>query len=643
LSASAADEKGWLGVRAGGNHLPSPTISSVTMPRVSTAIHRQLAVAAAVLLLADPASAQSARPLLVRDVRVFDGTRMLEHRDVLVEGGRIATVSERRLTAPANAEVVEGSGRTLLPGLIDSHTHAFGDALRDAVMYGVTTELDMFTDAKFAATMRREQAEGRGLDRADLVSASVLVTAPKGHGTEYGMDIPTIAAPGEAQAFVDARIAEGSDYIKIVYDDGHTYGMRLPTVSKATMAAVVAAAHARGKLAVVHIGDLQGARDAIEVGADGLVHLFVDRDPDPELGRFVASHHAFVIPTLTVLRSITGVAGAGELAGDPRIEPYLSAASRGLITQSFPRRPSQPPVSYAAGEKTVRAMQAAGVPILAGTDAANPGTAHGAALHGELELLVKAGLSSAQALAAATSVPARAFKLADRGRIAPGLRADLVLVKGDPIADITATRDIERIWKRGAPVDRASFAAAIAEQKKNAGTVSPTLAAAIATGLVGDFESGGLGATFGTPWTESTDGYAGGKSTGSINVVDGGAEGSAKSLGITGMISSAVPYAWAGVMWSAGAQPMAPVDLSAKPGIAFWAKGDGKTYRIMIFAEAKGFTPLTQTFVAGSEWREVTVPWTAFGVDGKGVMAVIFAGGPEPGAFSFQIDNVRLR
>src|SRR5437764_1217104 len=95
-----------------------------------------------------------------------------------------------------------------------------------------------------------------------------------------------------------------------------------------------------------------------------------------------------------------------------------------------------------------------GVPILTGTDAGNPGTAPGASLHGELEYLVEAGLTPFQALVTATSATATAFRLPDRGRIAPGLRADLVLVNGDPTGDIRATRDIHEIWKAGVPLDR---------------------------------------------------------------------------------------------------------------------------------------------------------------------------------------------
>lgn len=105
---------------------------------------------------------------------------------------------------------------------------------------------------------------------------------------------------------------------------------------------------------------------------------------------------------------------------------------------------------------SVRRFHAAGVAVLAGSDAPNPGTAHGASIHHELELLVEAGLTPTAALTAATALPAERFGLADRGRIAPGMRADLVLLDGDPVADITQTRRIVRIWKNGYDTDRSA-------------------------------------------------------------------------------------------------------------------------------------------------------------------------------------------
>jgi imidazolonepropionase-like amidohydrolase len=121
---------------------------------------------------------------------------------------------------------------------------------------------------------------------------------------------------------------------------------------------------------------------------------------------------------------------------------------------------------YARAEENVGRLVDAGVTMLAGTDAPNPGTVFGASLHRELELLVRCGMTPAQALSAATTAPASVFNLADRGRIAPGQRADLVLVTGDPLTDVTATRAIEWIWRAGVPCDRRAPDASAAETEE---------------------------------------------------------------------------------------------------------------------------------------------------------------------------------
>jgi hypothetical protein len=102
--------------------------------------------------------------------------------------------------------------------------------------------------------IRKQLAGEKAADIADLRSAGTLVTAPGGHGTEYGLSIPTLCSLEQAQAFVDARIAEGSEYIKSIYDNGKALGLSFPTLNLDTLKAVIAAAHARKKLAVVHIG-----------------------------------------------------------------------------------------------------------------------------------------------------------------------------------------------------------------------------------------------------------------------------------------------------------------------------------------------------------------------------------------------------
>ena len=179
-----------------------------------------IALTVAVASLAPPASlvAQDGS-FAIRDVRVFDGDRVISRATVVVASGTITAVGPD-VAAPSGVEVFDGAGRTLLPGFIDAHTHTrTADDLESALAFGVTTQLDMSTLPSFAASMRREQAEGRANTRADLFSASTAVTTPGGHGSmRAGGPPPMLSTAAEADAFVAARIEEGADYIKIIIE-----------------------------------------------------------------------------------------------------------------------------------------------------------------------------------------------------------------------------------------------------------------------------------------------------------------------------------------------------------------------------------------------------------------------------------------
>ena len=568
---------------------------------------------------------------VVTGARVFDGERMLDGASVLVRDGKIAAVGPE-VAVPDDALRIDGSGGTLLPGLIDAHTHTWGDALERALIFGVTTELDMFTDHRFAAAMRSAQERDGAPGRADLFSAGTLVTVEDGHGTQFGLPIPTLDGREGADRFVADRLAEGSDWIKIVYESATV--TPIPTIDRATLTAAIEAAHEHNALAVVHATSRKGWLEAVEAGADGMVHAFRDAPPGDGLGDRAKEAGIFVIPTLTILSRFGE--GAEEvkahLEDDPALAPYLRSGEVSSLKASFPSRPgSTSRVEHALD--AVRALHEAGVPILAGTDAPNPGTTHGASLHEELAMLVRAGLTPAEALTAATAAPADAFGLDDRGRIAPGLRADLVLVDGDPTEDVTATRRIRQVWKVGHPALRPR----VAEGEPEPGTE------ALVPGPLADFEDG-FTARGGGGWQETVDEMIGGKSTVEAVVVDGGApaEGGAKALEITGEILAGAPFPWAGVMWQPGAIPMRPADLSATSGVAFHARGDGGTYRLLVFSESLGQMPATATFEAGPEWTRHEVTWQSLGLDGKGIMGLIWSGGPAVGVFRFAVDSIEL-
>lgn len=567
---------------------------------------------------------------LVRDVRVFDGEKMHEHRSVLVDGNRIADGNFQG-EPPAGATVIDGKGRTLLPGLIDSHVHAF--RYFDLPLYfGVTTQVDMFTGVQAMQEVAAKMARGDNAGQADLFSAGTLATAPGGHGTEYGMAIPTLAKPDEAQAWVDARVAEGSYFIKIVMEQGHP-GRAFASLDIATVKALIDASHRRGKLAVVHISNLADARAALEAGADGLVHLFTgNRISQQDLDSFTQlakSRKAFVIPTFSVLESMAGVRAA-DIIGDAAFSALLDKAQKQQLANPYGSQPR--PDMLAAPRAVTAALAKAGVPVLAGTDAGNNGTQYGASLHHELQSLTQAGLTPLQALASATSVPAQAFKLPQRGRIAAGYKADLLLVDGDPSADIAATRRIVDVWKDGvsvAPLRRQQLAAVAQEAQPSSGLALP------ADGRISLFSKDKMGSPFGAGWMPSQDAFLGGKSSVDIKLVD-------DAVQVNANVAPGFAYPWAGLAFMPGRQPMQAANLSAAKVLKFRVRGDGQQYNVAVMSGGNN-APVSLPFQAGGDWREVSMALADFkGIDASAISMIAFNAGPKTGSYRFEIADVRL-
>ena len=337
-----------------------------------------------------------------------------------------------------------------------------------------------------------------------------------------------------------------------------------------------------------------------------------------------------MITVLTVIESIFRTGGGAALAADSSIAPFLTPAQRGhlALDPGTPARPDR----FRAVLETVSALHAAGVPILAGTDALNPGATHGASLHREIELLVDAGLRPVDALRAATATAADAFGLADRGRIAPGRKADVILVRGDPTREVRTTRELEAIWKDGVRFERQRAAPAPADRPR----VTPRLL----TGFE-DLTAESLAAS---GWVPSTDAMAGGNSTVELSVTAEGADQSGGALRITGEIASGFAFPWAGVMISLGSGMMQPVDASDIRALVFDARGEGKTYRVMAFAENLGRVPATVGFDAAGDWSRIEILLESFrGLDATGAMAFLIGGPADLGPFRLEIDNVELQ
>jgi imidazolonepropionase-like amidohydrolase len=392
----------------------------------------------------------------ITDVRVFDGSRLTSHTEVRLVNGLIAAVG-RQESHPGD-EVVDGRGGTLLPGLIDAHVHLLPGAPQQALTFGVTTVLDMFSKP---GVVREAMASGG----ADVRSSSIGATAPGGHPSMMYAPFPTVTGPQDAAAFVADRLAEGATHLKVLYDDGSTSGpLAAPSLDVSTVAALVKAAHDASLKVVAHVTTARATMDLLPTGVDAFAHVAFDPFTDGQV-RAIADAGVAVIATLSIADGFPHEPGM-PLLNEPALAARLGPRWTAVIESQGKRW--MPPVKpdFTAASQNVAKLHSAGVPILAGTDAPNPGTVHGASLHRELQRLVDAGVAPLAALAAATSRTAACFGLTDRGWIKPGLRADLLLVDGCPDERIADIQRITGVWRRG---KRATVDAYVGSAAEDAG------------------------------------------------------------------------------------------------------------------------------------------------------------------------------
>jgi imidazolonepropionase-like amidohydrolase len=459
-----------------------------------------LAAVAAVLLLAACGRAPSPElvrlpdvvpdAVLIRNVAVLDvdSGDLAADRDVLVVGDRIATVTAAgEHPAPEGAATIDGSGATLLPGLIDMHGHignapepswlgTFPDPERNLRSYlysGVTTVLDP-ADLANQAFERREKVAAGELLGPTIYTAGPRITAPGGHPVAVIEELAPwwirwylvprftreVATPEEAREVVREVAGLGADVIKLSVD---RIPEDAPRIRDDVLTAAADEARQQGVRPVAHIGSLQDAIDAAEAGVALWVHgVYKERIPDDKIEQ-LAGYGIPMVATMYVFESYA-------LLGQGPREP--TKLERETVSPDVLAAFDDPPDEAAAGDfqdyleslhplrpawrDNVRRLREAGVTILAGSDA-QMGVFPGPGLHRELQLLTEAGLTPAETIRAATLDAARFLEETanpDFGVIAPGKRADLLLVDGDPTADLDALSDIRAVIKNGIPLER---------------------------------------------------------------------------------------------------------------------------------------------------------------------------------------------
>jgi imidazolonepropionase-like amidohydrolase len=414
-----------------------------------------------------PAGAPAQKKFILQGGTLINGVieRPLKDHLVVVEGGRITGVGRKnRLIIPQDAEVIDVTGKFIMPGLVDAHVHE--DSKADWPRYlawGVTSVNCMYENSDTA--LERESWSQRDSVRAPRIFAAAPVFTTKGgwwEGDAFPVD-PAVdrfpATPDEARAAVRALNAKGIRRIKLMVDDMGWCRDPLPRLRKmdpAVMNALLDEAKKLRMLAEVHSPMLADATAAIAAGAPVLVHGIVDERVDAPLVEAILSGDGFYIPTFSLYRFLAGPgAFMAQAFSDPRFRSSLSAETVDSLTgpeYAARYRERYPNGDYVKSRLTVlddnfSSLLGNYAQVAMGTDMwALPGIG----AHLELESMVKAGMTPMQALTSATFLSAKAVRIfAKTGTIEPGKDADLLILDADPLTDIRNTRSISMVVRMG--------------------------------------------------------------------------------------------------------------------------------------------------------------------------------------------------
>lgn len=563
------------------------------------------------ILAATVADAQTT--LAITGARVVDGTGAAARAEtVIVRGNRIVEVGPD-VRVPSDARVIRADGDTLLPGLFDLHTHLnasaidepedFGKSLKDYLLCGVTTVNDYSVYGEMIAPLRH--LEQTGVLLGPKVNFAIRLGTPQGHGTEFGWGdyfTQEVSTPAEAHAAMARLLPYKPDVIK-VFTDGWRYDRLadLTSMNVETLTAIVDDAHRAGIKVFTHTVTLRGAKIAARAGVDSLAHGVGDAPVDDDLIELMKQHHTAYVSTLATFEPDF------LRATSPRLMELLSPEGktfeqRRMQRASSGREPEANMRRWHFLQQNIARLVAAGIPIGVGTDAGIGGTYHGWSTLHEMELLVSSGMTPLQAIIAGTRASAAIVgQSTDRGTIAPGKIADLLLVQGAPDENISDIENTKAVFLGGKQMDLQALEAAVQSP-------APTPLPAHRIGpLIEDAEQQDGRSNLDTMLVNSTD-----------PGVDHSQMLFARSLGNRGhdisilarMSPKENPYADLVIPLTKGGVELA--DMSGYKGIRFAVRGDG-SYKLLLENYGTNRTKwYSASFSASAKWHTVKIPFSSF-------------------------------
>ena len=447
-----------------------------------------LAVAAlpGVLSSQTPAPSQSDQPVLYENARLIpgDGGAVIERSAVLADKGLIVRVGAAgSIAAPASVRRVDLSGKTVMPALVASHVHP---GFQQGLTYSATNYIreTVTSDLARALYFGVSVVQSMGIETGDLFyqlrtepasappTGARLLVAGRGigapnagpGGATYAGIAYDVTTEAEARQAVAELAARKVDMVKIWVDDRNG---RAPKLSAPLYRAIIAEAHARQLRVIAHVFYHTDAVDLVAAGIDAFAHLVRDTVMDDALVAAIVQKHVVVMGNLTTPLKPTYASTPPWLTpGDPMMT-LLGAAVPSLVVERMqayfakrdPKAVEGARQRYGILQRSLAKLNAAGATIVLGADTGLEDHHFGFAEQLELQAMVEAGMSPAQAIVAATSRGAEFLHLADTGTLSAGKRADFLVLDANPLDDITNTRRISRVVIGNREIDRASLVA----------------------------------------------------------------------------------------------------------------------------------------------------------------------------------------